>query len=151
MGSIRKPAVLRNMGVDMKDFDWEVYLLNHPDLVAKGIRTKNDACNHFKATGYWEKRSFQVPSSFNAERYMKFHSHLGLKSPRDAYIHFMKERRVSNGRPNHTAPLSHLSTADLSSPTPKPQWNRTTNHRLQSILFQTHRSNDHDGSFNRWL
>lgn len=90
MGSIRKPAVLRNMGVDMKDFDWEVYLLNHPDLVAKGIRTKNDACNHFKATGYWEKRSFQVPSSFNAERYMKFHSHLGLKSPRDAYIHFMK-------------------------------------------------------------
>lgn len=90
MGSIRKPAVLRNMGVDMKDFDWEVYLLNHPDLVAKGIRTKNDACSHFKTSGYLEKRSSQIPSSFNAERYMKFNSHLGLKSSREAYIHFMK-------------------------------------------------------------
>lgn len=89
-GITRKPAVLRNIGVDMKDFDWEVYLLNHPDLVAKGIRTKNDACNHFKASGYWEKRSSQIPPSFNSERYIKFHSQLGLKSPREAYIHFMK-------------------------------------------------------------
>lgn len=89
-GSTRKPAVLRNMGVDMKDFDWKVYLLNHPDLVAKGIRTQHDACNHFKASGYWEKRSSDVPSSFNAERYIKVHSHLGFKSARDAYIHFME-------------------------------------------------------------
>ena len=89
-GFRRKPAVLRNMGVDMKDFDWEVYLLNYPELVAKGIRTKNDACNHFKASGHWEKRSSRIPTSFHAERYMKSHSYLGFKSPREAYIHYMK-------------------------------------------------------------
>jgi hypothetical protein len=93
---IRKPTVLRNIGVDMKDFDWEIYLLNYPELVAKGIRTKNDACNHYKSSGYWEKRSSQIPPSFHAERYMKSYSHLGLKTPREAYIHFMKVGSIIN-------------------------------------------------------
>lgn len=89
-GYRRIPVALRNMNIDLKDFDWEVYLLNYPDLVAKGIRTQKDACHHFKSFGYTEKRSSAVPPSFNAERYMKFHSHLGFASPREAYIHFMR-------------------------------------------------------------
>lgn len=90
MSFLRKPVVLRKNNVDMTNFDWEVYLLNHPELALKGIRTKNDACNHYRTIGYWEKWSFQVPPSFNAERYIQSHSHLDLKSPRDAYLHFMK-------------------------------------------------------------
>ena len=86
----RKPIVLRNNAVDLSNFDWEVYLLNYPELASRGIRTEHDACQHYKSHGFWEKRSSQVPSSFHAEQYMARHSHLGLKSPREAYLHFMR-------------------------------------------------------------
>jgi len=89
-GLKRKPTILQYIGVDMKNFDWEIYLLNYPELIAKGVRTKNDAHNHFKSIGHWEKRSCQVPASFNADRYMKSHSYLNFQSPRDAYIHSMR-------------------------------------------------------------
>lgn len=88
----RKPVILlsRNIVADMKDFDWEVYLLNYPDLVKQGICTKTDACNHYKKIGFWEKRSCRISDKFDAERYLKTYGHLGLKTPRDAYIHFMR-------------------------------------------------------------
>lgn len=90
----RIPAVLKFQDVDMKDFDWEIYLLNYPELVAKGIRSKNDAYNHYRRTGHLENRTSQIPSSFNAERYIRFHGHLGLKTPREAYIHYMRIGKV---------------------------------------------------------
>jgi hypothetical protein len=89
-GLRRKPFALRNNEVDMKDFDWEIYLLNYPELVNQGIRTKIDACDHYKKTGFLQKRSYQIPTSFNSERYIRAHGHLGLATPREAYIHFMK-------------------------------------------------------------
>ncbi len=148
-GFKRKPVVLQNMGVDMKDFDWEVYLLNYPELVAKGIRTKNDACGHYKASGYWEKRSSQVPASFNAERYMKFHSHLGLKSPRDAYIHFMRIGSVikrnndfkRTSQPYRTPVASQyrrpvITNTKTAAVTAKPSKPSTTIHPLPNPSFQ---------------
>lgn len=90
----KKPVVLRNIVADMKDFDWEVYLLNYSDLASKGIRTKQDACNHYKNIGFWERRSSRVPDKFNATSYMQTHSHLNLKTPREAYIHFMNVGKV---------------------------------------------------------
>lgn len=88
----RKPAILfsRNIIADMKNFDWEIYLLNYPELAKHGILTKADACAHYKKIGYWEKRSCAISDKFDAEKYLKTHGHLGLKTPRDAYIHFMK-------------------------------------------------------------
>lgn len=87
----RKPIVLRKPVVaDMKDFDWEIYLLNYPELVEKGIRTKPDACDHYKKIGFWEKRSCKIPPQFNAGIYLKANSHLGLRNNRDAYIHYMR-------------------------------------------------------------
>lgn len=88
----RKPSILfsRNIIADMKNFDWEIYLLNYPELVQNGIRTKADACGHYKKIGYWEKRSCSISDKFDAEKYLKTHAHLGLKTHRDAYMHFMK-------------------------------------------------------------
>lgn len=93
-GPKRTPIVLRNIVADMKDFDWEIYLLNYPELMEKGIRTKEDACNHYKKIGFWEKRNCLISDKFDAERYLKAYGHLGLKTPRDAYIHFMRVGRV---------------------------------------------------------
>jgi hypothetical protein len=70
-----------------------VYLLNYPELVQKGVRTKDDAHNHYKKTGYWEKRSCSVSDKFDAVGYMRKHAHLGFKSARDAYVHFMRVGR----------------------------------------------------------
>lgn len=92
--SKKKPIVLRNIVADMKDFDWEVYLLNYPELFSKGVRTRQDACNHYKNIGFWEKRSSRVPEKFNSTSYIKAHGHLGIKTPREAYLHFMKVGKV---------------------------------------------------------
>ena len=89
-GLRRRPFIQRNIVADMKGFDWEVYLLNYPELVGRGIRTSENACDHYKKIGFWEKRSCKVPDSFDAEKYMKTHSRLGFKTPRDAYIHFKR-------------------------------------------------------------
>ena len=87
MAARRKPVSLRNIVADMRGFDWEVYLLNYPEL---GLRTKDDAHNHYKKIGFWEKRSCTVSDKFDAAGYMAKHAHLGFKSPRDAYVHFMR-------------------------------------------------------------
>lgn len=155
----RKPITLQYIGVDMKDFDWEIYLLNYPELVANGVRTKNDAHNHFKSVGYWEKRSSQVPASFNADRYMKSHGYLGLRSPREAYIHFMRVgsvmkrhegfRRTSQPYRNPTAsqprrppPMSKLAVRPSKPPTkihplPNPSLRRPRR-AIQPVIVKNH-------------
>lgn len=87
---MRKPFVSRNIVADMTNFDWEIYLLNYPELVQKGINTKSAACHHYKTIGFWEQRSCSISDKFDSEKYLKTYSYLGLKTPRDAYIHFMK-------------------------------------------------------------
>lgn len=102
---MRKPIVLRNIVADMTNFDWEIYLLNYPELVQKGIRTKNDACSHYKSIGFWEKRSCSISDKFDAEKYLKTYAYLGLKTPRDAYMHFMRIGgmiRKNEGMDRHT-------------------------------------------------
>lgn len=74
----------------MSDFDWEVYLFKYPDLIQQGIRTKKDACLHYKNSGFLENRNCSLPSSFDAEKYIRLYRHLGLKTPKDAYLHYMK-------------------------------------------------------------
>lgn len=73
---------------NLKNFDWEIYLLNYPDLV--DLKTRQDACLHYTHIGQYENRSDEIPNNFDAERYLKTYSHLWLKTERDAYIHFMK-------------------------------------------------------------
>lgn len=91
----RKPNVLfRNVVPDMTDFDWEIYLLNYPDLIQQGIRTKTDACSHYKRIGFAEKRSCSIPVSFQNEMYLKKYGHIGLKTSREAYIHYKKMGNV---------------------------------------------------------
>lgn len=76
--------------IDMSDFDWEIYLFKYPDLIQQGIRTKQDACRHYKNYGFSENRNCMVPSSFDAEKYIRLYRFLGLKTPKDAYLHYMK-------------------------------------------------------------
>lgn len=89
----RNPIALRRIVADVKNFDWEIYLLNYPELVNKGIKTKEDAINHYKKIGFFENRSFKITGNFDAEKYLKEHASIGLKTPRDAYIH---SKRVSS-------------------------------------------------------
>lgn len=123
----KKPVVLRNIVADMKDFDWEVYLLNYPELFSKGVWTKQDACNHYKNIGFWERRSSRVPDTFNASSYMQTHSHLGLKTRREAYIHFMNVGKVlrRNERFRQNIRPYRLPVASQRRPVPLPH--ATTN------------------------
>lgn len=75
---------------DMTDFNWEIYLFKYPDLVEQGIRTKQDACSHYKKFGLSENRNCNVPISFDAERYIRLYKHLNLKTRNEAYLHYMK-------------------------------------------------------------
>lgn len=95
MAARRKPFALRNIVADMKDFDWEVYLLNYPELAQQGVRTKADAHNHYKKIGFWEKRSCAVSDKFDVAAYTAKHAHLGFRSPRDAYVHFMRVGKLA--------------------------------------------------------
>lgn len=123
----KKPVVLRNIVADMKDFDWEVYLLNYPELFTKGVRTRQDAYNHYKNIGFWEKRSSRVPEKFNSTSYIQAHGHLGIKTPREAYLHFMRVGKVvrrNEGFRQNIRPY-RLPIATQRRPTPLPQ--TTTN------------------------
>jgi len=91
----RNPIVLRKIGADLKNFDWEIYLLNYPELASKGVKTREDAINHYKRVGFFENRSSKILASFDAEKYIKEHSSLGLKTPREAYIHFMRVKSLT--------------------------------------------------------
>lgn len=125
MSARRKPVSLRNIVADMKGFDWEVYLLNHPEL---GLRTKEDANNHYKKIGFWEKRSCSVSDKFDAAGYMARNAHLGFRSARDAYVHFMRVGRPAtrneglqkNIRPYRlaTAPSPHRRRVYNTAPVP---------------------------------
>lgn len=86
----RKPVSLRNIVADMRGFDAEVYLLNYPELK---LRTHEDARDHYKKIGFWEKRSCAVSDKFDAAGYTARNAHLGFRSERDAYIHFMRVGR----------------------------------------------------------
>jgi hypothetical protein len=72
-----------------KNFDWEVYLLNYPDLV--DLSTQQDAFLHYSQVGTFQNRTDYVPEIFDWEKYLQTYSHLTLlNTARDAYIHFMK-------------------------------------------------------------
>lgn len=94
---------------DLTNFDWQIYLFKYPDLIENGVRTKNDACIHYKNIGYLENRSCEIPSSFDAERYIRLYRNMGITTPKDAYIHYKKVgaffNRVKN-RANEAIDLS---------------------------------------------
>jgi FkbM family methyltransferase len=85
-----------------KDFDWGFYLNFYEDLKNSGLKTKNDAINHYLNYGFKEKRIInsnylpkkEIPKDFDWEFYLN-HNHdlkmVGLKSENDAIIHFMKD------------------------------------------------------------
>ena len=71
-----------------KNFDWETYLLNYPDL--EGLQTREDTLHHYASVGRYEHRTDSVPSIFDWERYLDTYKHLRLNTGREAYIHFMR-------------------------------------------------------------
>jgi len=72
----------------LKHFDWEIYLLNNPDLT--DLHTQQDARHHYAQVGHLENRHDQVSSLFDWERYSNAYKHLWLNTAREAYIHFMR-------------------------------------------------------------
>jgi hypothetical protein len=53
------------------DFDWEAYLLFNPDLVAAGVKTKEQSMGHFKCCGSLENRPYKFPPGFDWLAYLE--------------------------------------------------------------------------------
>ena len=71
----------------LKNFDWEIYLLNYPEL---SFQTQQDTALHYAHVGHLENRTDKIPELFDWERYANAYKHLWLTTPREAYIHFMR-------------------------------------------------------------
>jgi len=76
------------MSHTLNNFDWEIYLLNYPDLV--DLQTEHDASLHYIHIGHLENRTDLIPVIFDVEKYFNTYQHLRLQTARDAYIHFMR-------------------------------------------------------------
>ena len=61
-----------------KDFNWEFYLDFYNDLRSAGLKTEQDAINHYLDHGYLEKRSYKEISSenFNYKNYILLNTDL---------------------------------------------------------------------------
>jgi hypothetical protein len=73
----------------MDNFDADKYLNNYPDL-AKAFNSIEEALNHFRHTGYYERRMYNwsMVKNFDPEYYMHRYPELGLTSNNDALIHY---------------------------------------------------------------
>lgn len=72
-----------------KNFDWETYRLNYPEL-ADQLPTEQDALLHYVYAGRMENRNYQIPTIFDWEKYSNAYRHLCLNTPRETYLHFMR-------------------------------------------------------------
>ena len=72
----------------LKNFDWEIYLLNYPEL--SDLQTQQDTTLHYAHVGHLENRTDKIPELFDWEKYANTYKHLWLVTPREAYIHFMR-------------------------------------------------------------
>lgn len=76
------------MSHTLNNFDWEIYLMNYPDLI--DLQTEQDASLHYIHIGHLENRTDQIPEIFDVEKYFNTYPHLRFQTARDAYLHFMK-------------------------------------------------------------
>lgn len=106
----------------LNNFDWEIYLLNYPDLV--DLETENDVCLHYIQIGYLENRTDKIPEIFDVEKYFNTYQHLRLHTARDAYIHFMKLGLMCH-REGSKNPLHLLVYA---------QYNKIINHNKSLLI-----------------
>ena len=87
----------------LKKFDWEIYLLNYPELT--DLQTQQDTVLHYAHVGHLENRTDQISELFDWERYANAYKHLWLITPREAYIHFMrhglKYKQENSSQPLH--------------------------------------------------
>lgn len=87
----------------LKKFDWEIYLLNYPELT--DLQTQQDTALHYAHVGHLENRTDRISELFDWERYANAYKHLWLVTPREAYIHFMrhglKYKQENSSQPLH--------------------------------------------------
>lgn len=87
--------------------DWEIYLVNNPDLCRHGILTEGACRRHFLSCGMTEGRSDKVPEDFDAIPYMQAFK---LPDPRTAYLHY-KHVGVYTGIPPKASRSNEMTEA----------------------------------------
>jgi hypothetical protein len=73
------------------DFDWEIYLLLNPDLAKFGIKTSQEAFNHWQSRGKFEGRKYSE-INFDWEMYILLHDDLklaGIDTKLASYSHWI--------------------------------------------------------------
>jgi len=82
------------------NFDHNLYLSLYPDLVSFGIKTENQAKQHYLMFGRNENRICLIPDDFDPEEYKTLNSDLRHLSHQDLFIHYTKngyyEHRLFN-------------------------------------------------------